>query len=112
MPSRRLEDLHPLIAEKAQQLIELAQDAGIEILVTSTLRSFDEQAELFAIGRTKPGKKVTNAEPGKSWHKLRFGLRRCAARERQSRVGQPVLETNRRAWETSGFILGGFDHIN
>jgi len=39
MSSRRLEDLHPLIAEKAQQLIELAQDAGIEILITSTLRT-------------------------------------------------------------------------
>ena len=72
MPSRRLEDLHPLIAEKAQQLIEIAQAEGIEILVTSTLRSFEEQAELFAIGRTKPGEKVTNAEPGESWHN--FGL--------------------------------------
>jgi peptidoglycan L-alanyl-D-glutamate endopeptidase CwlK len=72
MPSRRLEDLHPLIAAKAQQLIGLAQTGGIEILVTSTLRSFEEQAELFAIGRTKPGKKVTDAEPGKSWHN--FGL--------------------------------------
>ena len=61
-----------MIAEKAQQLIEIAQAEGIEILVTSTLRSFDEQAELFAIGRSKPGEKVTNAEPGKSWHN--FGL--------------------------------------
>ena len=72
MPSRSLEDLHPLIAEKAEQLIEAAQAEGIEILVTSTLRSFEEQAELFAIGRTKPGEKVTNAEPGESWHN--FGL--------------------------------------
>jgi LAS superfamily LD-carboxypeptidase LdcB len=47
MPSRKLEDLHPLVVEKARQLIELAQVDGIEILVTSTLRSFEEQAELF-----------------------------------------------------------------
>ncbi len=72
MPSRRLEDLHPLIAERARQLVELAQAEGIEILVTSTLRTFEEQAELFVIGRTKPGDIVTNAEPGKSWHN--FGL--------------------------------------
>jgi peptidoglycan L-alanyl-D-glutamate endopeptidase CwlK len=72
MPSRKLEDLHPIVAAKAKQLIELAEAEGIEILVTSTLRTFEEQAELFAIGRTKPGKKVTNAKPGQSWHN--FGL--------------------------------------
>jgi peptidoglycan LD-endopeptidase CwlK len=72
MPSRKLEDLHPLVVEKARQLIELAQADGIEILVTSTLRSFEEQAELFAIGRVKPGKIVTNAKAGESWHN--FGL--------------------------------------
>jgi peptidoglycan L-alanyl-D-glutamate endopeptidase CwlK len=72
MSSRSLEDLYPLVADKARQLVELAQAEGVEILVTSTLRTFDEQAELFAIGRTKPGKKVTNAKPGESWHN--FGL--------------------------------------
>jgi len=72
MPSRKLEDLHPLLVEKARQLIELAQVDGIEILVTSTLRTFEEQAELFAIGRTKPGDIVTNAKAGESWHN--FGL--------------------------------------
>ena len=72
MPSRKLEDLHPIVAAKAKELIELAQAEGIELLVTSTLRTFEEQAELFAIGRTKPGKKVTNAKPGQSWHN--FGL--------------------------------------
>jgi peptidoglycan LD-endopeptidase CwlK len=72
MPSRKLEDLHPLVVERARQFVELAQADGIEILVTSTLRTFEEQAELFAIGRTKPGKKVTNAKAGESWHN--FGL--------------------------------------
>ena len=72
MSSRKLDDLHPTVAERAQQLMELAQAEGIEILVTSTLRSFEEQAELFAIGRTKPGGKVTNAKAGESWHN--FGL--------------------------------------
>ena len=72
MSSRKLDDLHPTVAERAQQLMELAQAEGIEILVTSTLRSFEEQAELFAIGRTKPGEKVTNAKAGESWHN--FGL--------------------------------------
>ena len=70
--SRRLEDLHPMVAEKARKLLSLAQVEGIELLITSTLRTFAEQAELYAIGRTKPGKKVTNANQGQSWHN--FGL--------------------------------------
>jgi peptidoglycan L-alanyl-D-glutamate endopeptidase CwlK len=56
----------------ARELINLAKNEGVEILVTSTLRTFEEQAELYAIGRTKPGKIVTNAKPGQSWHN--FGL--------------------------------------
>lgn len=72
MPSRNLEDLHPLVIERARELVKLAETDGIEILVTSTLRTFEEQAELFAIGRTKPGNKVTNAKAGESWHN--FGL--------------------------------------
>jgi len=72
MSSRKLEDLHPMVAERAQQLVELAQAEGIEILVTSTLRTFEEQAELFAIGRTRPGDIVTKAKAGESWHN--FGL--------------------------------------
>lgn len=33
-----------------------------------TLRTFDEQNTLYTIGRTKPGKKVTNAKGGDSFH--------------------------------------------
>jgi len=72
MPSRSLSDLHPIVAEMARKLVEEAAASGLELLVTSTLRTFDEQAELFAQGRTKPGKIVTNAKPGASWHN--FGL--------------------------------------
>ena len=72
MPSRNLEDLHPTVANLARRFIDLARTEGIEILVTSTLRTFDEQAELYAQGRTLPGKRVTNAKPGESWHN--FGL--------------------------------------
>ncbi|MGQ0794441.1 MAG: M15 family metallopeptidase [Deltaproteobacteria bacterium] len=72
MPSRKLEDLHPVVAEKARALLALAEAEGIELLITSALRTFEEQAALYAIGRTKPGKRVTNAKPGQSWHN--FGL--------------------------------------
>lgn len=72
MTSRRLEHLHPVVAAKARALIALAAREGIHLLVTSTLRTFDEQAVIFAQGRSRPGRRVTNARPGQSWHN--FGL--------------------------------------
>lgn len=36
--------------------------------ITCGHRSHEEQAELYAQGRTKPGKRVTNAKPGQSKH--------------------------------------------
>ncbi|TXH19809.1 MAG: peptidase M15 [Hyphomicrobiaceae bacterium] len=41
---------------------------GITVLLTCTYRSDEEQAKLYAQGRTTPGKIVTNAKPGKSKH--------------------------------------------
>jgi peptidoglycan L-alanyl-D-glutamate endopeptidase CwlK len=72
MGSRRLEDLHPVVADKARALLALAAGEGIDLLVTSTLRTFAEQAVIYAQGRSQPGKRVTNARPGQSWHN--FGL--------------------------------------
>ena len=45
---------------------------GVTFEVLSGLRSYAQQAALFAQGRTKPGKIVTNARPGSSWHN--YGL--------------------------------------
>lgn len=45
---------------------------GITIEVISGLRSWKQQAALYAQGRTKPGRIVTKARPGSSWHN--YGL--------------------------------------
>lgn len=45
---------------------------GVTAEVISGLRSYQQQAALYAQGRTKPGKIVTNARPGSSWHN--YGL--------------------------------------
>lgn len=44
---------------------------GIVLRVTQAFRSFEEQAGLWAMGRDKPGRIVTNAKPGWSWHNWR-----------------------------------------
>ncbi len=63
-----LPELHPI----ARALVQKAAAAGISIRVISGLRSYEEQAALYAQGRTAPGKKVTNARPGYSNHN--FGI--------------------------------------
>lgn len=45
---------------------------GITIEVISGLRSWQQQAALYAQGRTKPGPIVTKARAGSSWHN--YGL--------------------------------------
>ena len=45
---------------------------GVTVEVISGLRSWAAQSALFAQGRTKPGRIVTKARPGSSWHN--YGL--------------------------------------
>lgn len=69
--SRSLDELLPPVADRARQLIDLCQQNGIDILVTSTYRDLECQERLYAQGRLKPGKIVTYAKPGDSWHNWR-----------------------------------------
>jgi peptidoglycan LD-endopeptidase CwlK len=69
--SRSIAELEPETRARATEFLEACHAAGIDVLVTSTYRDFESQAELFAQGRTKPGKRVTNARPGLSWHNWR-----------------------------------------
>lgn len=66
--SRKIEDLLPVVQEKAKAFLAKCEAEGIDILVTSTYRDLESQAALYAQGRTTPGKKVTNAKPGTSYH--------------------------------------------
>lgn len=68
----RLKDVHPMLASKIRQLADLLGQEGIVIRVTQGLRTWDEQAKLYAQGRSEPGKIVTNAPAGSSYHN--FGL--------------------------------------
>jgi peptidoglycan L-alanyl-D-glutamate endopeptidase CwlK len=65
--------MHPALRIKYEEFQKRAEAAGIDFIVTCTYRSDAEQAQLYAQGRTKPGKKVTNAPPGKSPHNCTIG---------------------------------------
>lgn len=66
--SREINDLNTKVAEKCRLFIKACADQGIQILITSTYRDFESQAALYAQGRVSPGKRVTNAKPGESFH--------------------------------------------
>jgi peptidoglycan L-alanyl-D-glutamate endopeptidase CwlK len=75
---QRIEKLHPSVREEVTKVIEECDNAltgRAKIRVTQGLRTFEEQDALYAQGRTKPGKKVTNAKAGQSIHNYGFCCR-------------------------------------
>ena len=70
--SRNINDLKPHVAAKCRAFVAACEQAGIRVLITSTLRDFEKQNALYAQGRTVAGRKVTNAKGGYSYHN--FGL--------------------------------------
>lgn len=76
----RLNRLHPKIRKEALELFNLANcklTGRAKVRIVQGLRTFDEQAALYAQGRTKPGPVVTNAAPGKSFHNYGLAIDFC-----------------------------------
>ena len=71
MASRSLEDLLPIVKAKAEEFHKLCTEHGMDILIYCTYRSNEEQDGLYAQGRSKPGRVVTNARGGESFHNHR-----------------------------------------
>lgn len=65
---KALAKLEPFVTAVEQAM----EKHGVKVEVISGLRSWAAQAALFAQGRTKPGRIVTKARPGSSWHN--YGL--------------------------------------
>ena len=74
MSSRSLSDLRPQFRNRAILWMDQCIHAGLEILITCTYRSPAEQNELYAQGRTAPGKIVTRAQGGQSAHNVGLAL--------------------------------------
>lgn len=70
--------LDPVAATKFRPFIEAAKEAArkenCDYVAISGNRTWAEQDALYAIGRTKPGKKVTNARGGFSNHNFGIAL--------------------------------------
>jgi len=95
--SRKLDDLIPQAKERVERFIALCHEQGIDLLVTSTFRDHESQGELYEQGRTRPGKIVTNAKPGESWHNYR-----CAVDVVPLVNGKPNWDGSDPIWQTIG----------
>ena len=71
----RIKLLHPKLRDEAEKIlteVEAHLTGKATIRITQGLRTIAEQDALYAQGRTKPGKIVTNARGGSSYHN--YGL--------------------------------------
>ncbi len=70
---RRINTLHPTIRAQVKEfIIRVEKELGIKLRVTSAFRTWEEQSKLYAQGRSFPGKVVTHAKAGESYHN--YGL--------------------------------------
>ena len=69
--------MHPLLRTELANILSEIEQGGVSIRLTQTLRTIQEQNDLYAIGRTKPGKIVTNAKGGQSYHNWALALDIC-----------------------------------
>ena len=77
---QRIALLHPHIKDEVTQLITKANQAlttHSQVRIVQGLRTIEEQDGLYALGRTKPGKIVTNAKGGSSYHNYGLGIDFC-----------------------------------
>lgn len=107
MPSRKIEDLHPDLQPLFSEFLRRCQAAGLDILVTCTYRSNDEQNRLYAQGRNGvPGARVTNAKGGQSAHN--FTIKDKPAARAFDIVplvnGKPMWDDKHPAWKEAGRI--------
>jgi len=97
--SRSLDDLLPPVKERVEKFLSSAKDAGIDLLITSTYRDNASQNVLYEQGRTTPGKKVTNAKAGQSWHNYR-----CAVDVVPVVAGKPRWDVKDEVWQQVGAL--------
>lgn len=90
---KRINLLHPIIRDEVTAIINECNTiltGKAKIRITQGLRSVEEQNELYAQGRTKAGKKITNAKGGQSVHNYGFAVDICL-----------IIDNKTASWDTA-----------
>jgi peptidoglycan LD-endopeptidase CwlK len=100
--SGRIRLLYPDVAIRFIRVFnDMHRMFGKQLRVTEGLRTFKRQEELYALGRTQPGRIVTYARPGQSLHNFGLALDVCFLGK------DPWLEKEPELWEKFGQIAEG-----
>ena len=93
---------------KAREWLLKCLDAGINVKIITGLRTYQEQDDLYAQGRTKAGPKVTNAPAGYSWHNFGVGWDFVVFdADGEPQWESPLMEKCGRIAESLGLEWGG-----
>ncbi len=109
----RLKDVHPDIMLIVSRAYNRLIREGITIRVVQGLRTLTEQDALYAQGRTKPGKVVTNAKGGQSNHNYGLavdivpGVKGSGPWKPQWDVKSPEFQRMVDVLKDEGFLWGG-----
>ena len=98
--NRRIKTLHPKLQRLATYFInEVEIRHGIKLRVTQATRTIAQQNALYAQGRTKPGKRVTDARGGKSYHNYALAIDVVEIKN-----GKAIWDNNDNNWKLIGKV--------
>jgi len=104
---RRINTLHPILREDARAFINEAAKQGIKLRVTSALRTFEEQQAIYNQGRTTPGRIVSNARPGTSYHNYGLAIDVVEIKDGKALWENPRWDLIGEIGKSFGFSWGG-----
>lgn len=81
--------IYPPLLERTLLVLERCAARGAVYVATLGFRTYDEQNQLFAKGRTLPGPKVTRARAGESQHNFGLAIDFCRDKEPETPGLQP-----------------------
>lgn len=97
---QRIQKLHPSVRKEVAKIIKECNEqltGKAQLRITQGLRTFQEQNDLYALGRTKPGKKVTQVKAGQSIHNYGFAVDICLIIDGKSASWDTVKD-----WDNDG----------
>lgn len=112
MCSRKIEDLRPEVASMARVMLAACDAEKLAVVIACTYRSNEEQAALYAQGRTTAGRIVTHARAGQSEHNKRgaldvYPLQNGKLAEQDNPAGRALWARLGAIGKAAGFTWGG-----
>ncbi len=108
LTDRHIAKLHPAIRDKAKSfIIKVEKELGIRLRIYSSLRTWEEQSQLYAKGRSVPGRIVTRAKAGQSFHNYGLAIDVVEIRNGKAIWENPNWQKIAAIGKSLGFTWGG-----